>query len=90
MTTRTARRTVTFTRPFRLEGIAGVQSPGSYQVDTDEESIDNLSFIAWRRIGTSIHLTRDGAISVHRIDPVDLDASLLQDAGLTVRPASLD
>lgn len=90
MTIRTAHRTVTFTRPFKLDGVDGMQPAGSYQVDTDEESIDSLTFIAWRRVGTTIHLPRDGAVSAYRIDPVDLDVTLLHDAGLTVRPVSPD
>jgi fructose 1,6-bisphosphatase len=85
MTTRTSRKTVTFTRPFNLAGI-GPQAAGRYDVDTDEELIDDLSFLAWRRVSTVIHVRKDGALQVHRIDPAELDASLLRDAGLTMLP----
>lgn len=88
MTTRTARKTVTFTRPFNLTGIDGVQPAGAYDVYTDDELIDDLSFLAYRRVATMIHLRRGGATEVHRIDPVELDASLLRDRGLTVLPAA--
>jgi hypothetical protein len=87
MTTRTARKTVTFTRPFELAGV-GVQPAGAYEVDTDEELIDDLSFLAWRRVATMIHLRRDGAEQVYRVDPVELDANLLRDAGVTLLPAA--
>jgi hypothetical protein len=87
MTTRTARKTVTFTRPFQLAGIGGIQPAGAYEVDTDEELIDNLSFLAYRRVATMIHLRSEGATQLYRIDPVDLEASLLRDAGLTRLPA---
>ena len=88
MTTRTAHSTVTFTRPFVLVGIAGVQPPGTYGIDTDEETIDAVSFLAWRRVTTTIAIPRDGATSVWTIDPVDLEASLMRDAGLTLVPTS--
>ena len=45
MSTRTDHRTVTFTQPFHLDGIEGLQPPGAYLVDTDEETIDELSFV---------------------------------------------
>ena len=84
MTTRTTRQTVTFTKPFTLVGIDGIQPPGAHEIDTDEESIDRLSFLAWRRVATTITLRRHGAMQIYRIDPTDLEASLLRDAGLTM------
>jgi hypothetical protein len=78
--TRTARKTVTFAHPFALAGIDGVLPAGTYDVDTDEELIDGVSFLAWRRVATMIHVSRDGATQVHPIDPADLTASLLNDA----------
>ncbi|KAB2865976.1 MAG: hypothetical protein F9K43_16555 [Bauldia sp.] len=90
MTIRTTRKTVTFARPFSLAGIDGVNPAGAYEVDTDEEVIDNLSFLAYRRVATTIHLRRDGASQVHPIDPVDLDYRLLRDARPTVPPSPAD
>jgi hypothetical protein len=82
MTTRTERRTVTFTQPFQLAGVDGVQPPGSYVVETDEQTIDDLSFIAWRRTATMIHIQRNGTTQVFRVDPVELDDCLLREAGI--------
>jgi hypothetical protein len=90
MNTRTTRKTVTFTQPFHLAGVDGVQPPGTYEVDTEEEQIDSMTFLAWRRVTTTIVIARGGVTQLHCIDPVDLDASLLRDAGLTVRPAGRD
>jgi hypothetical protein len=56
VTTGPARKTVTFTRPFNLTGIDGVQPAGAYEVFTDEELIDDLSFVAYRRVATAMHL----------------------------------
>src|SRR5665213_1644925 len=86
MTTRTTRRTVTFTKPFALVGIDGLQPPGVHEINTDEESIDGLSFLAWRRVATTISLHWLGTTQIYRIDPVDLEAALLHDAGLTLVP----
>ena len=80
MTIRTTTRQATFTRPFSLGGIDGALPPGTYAVDTDEETIDSLSFIAWRRIATSIHGVRDGTTEIWPVDPADLDEALRHDA----------
>jgi hypothetical protein len=56
MTSRTTQTTVRFLSPFLLPGFAVSQPCGEYRVDHDEESIEGLSRLAWRRIGTFIHL----------------------------------
>ena len=87
MTSRTTRRTVTFKRPFVLGGVDGTQPPGTYDVDTDEESLDSRSLLAYRRVATFIQVRRDGGTQVFRIDPTELDDALRRDAGLTGGPA---
>ena len=87
MTTRTTSKTVTFAHPFTLEGIEGVVPAGSYVVDTDEETIDSVSFVAWRRTTTLIHVPVGGATQTYAIDPEDLEASLFTDASAAVEPA---
>jgi hypothetical protein len=86
MTIRTTRRKVTFSRPFTLHDIDGVQPAGTYEVETDEEPIGDRDVLAYHRVATTIHLHRDGVTRVYRIDPVELEASLLRDAGLAVTP----
>ncbi len=54
MTTRTRRETINFKHPFRIKGIDRLLSPGGYEVVTDEEQIEGLSFPAFRRIATMI------------------------------------
>ena len=87
VTKRTTRKTVTFRRPFDLSGVGGVE-PGTYDVDTDEESIDSLSILAYRRVATFIQIHRNGDTQVFPIDPVELDTALMRDAGLTVAQES--
>jgi hypothetical protein len=54
MTIRTQRRTVVFSHPFQLKGIGRALPPGDYEVVTDEELIEGLSFAVYRRISTAI------------------------------------
>lgn len=87
MTTRTIRKTVTFTQPFHLSGIEGDLPPGTYAVDTDEEQIDSMTMVAWRHVATTISLVRGATTQRHPVDRVDLEARLLRDSGLTVLAA---
>ncbi len=47
---RKSQRVATFVKPFRVSGLDGVQPPGSYSVELEEELIDGLSFPAYRRV----------------------------------------
>jgi hypothetical protein len=80
MTTRTIERTVTFMRPFAIGKGSETYPPGKYLVQTDEEMIPDVSFTAWRRIVTMIHLRSNGAMQALIIDPAELESSLARDA----------
>jgi len=54
MTIRSRRETVTFRHPFRIKGVDRLLSAGAYEVITDEETIEGLSFASFRRIATMI------------------------------------
>jgi hypothetical protein len=54
MTIRSRRETVTFRHPFRIKGIDRLLTAGAYEVITDEEMIEGLSFASFRRIATMI------------------------------------
>jgi hypothetical protein len=54
VTVRSRRETVTFNQPAQIEGIARVLPAGVYDVVTDEEMIEGLSFACYRRIATII------------------------------------
>jgi hypothetical protein len=54
MTTRSRRETVHFQHPFRIKGIDRLLAPGAYEVITDEEMIEGLSFPSFRRVATMI------------------------------------
>lgn len=84
MTTRTTTKTVTFTRPFRLGGFDNELPAGAYEIETDEELVEGISFPVYRRILTVIHLHtlpgHPGQTQTVTIDPDDLDAALQRDA----------
>lgn len=54
MTIRTRRETVTFLHPARIKGVDRILAAGSYEILTDEEMIEGLSFPSYRRVATMI------------------------------------
>jgi hypothetical protein len=82
MTTRTSRKTVTFRTPFLLAGLDEVQPAGTYVIETDEVLLDMVSFPAYQRVETFMHLLEDapGVVRTMAIDPADLAAALARDA----------
>ena len=82
MSIRTTTKTVTFTRSFWLKGVDRTLPPADYRVVTDEESIEGLSFPAYRRISTAIFVPAPSgsAVEMVTVDPLDLEAALEQDA----------
>jgi hypothetical protein len=77
---------VTFRKAFLLKGVDRMLPPGDYRVDTDEELIDGLSFMAWKRSATTIHLPGRchpaGWSEAVIIDPQDLQKAQDGDAAL--------
>ena len=84
MSVRTSHKTVTFTRPFTLSSFDEAQAAGTYTVETEEEALPGLSFLAWRRVATLIYLpSRPGGAFVEQvvsIDPLELEAAQERDA----------
>lgn len=74
---------MTFSRPFTLGGFDEELPAGAYSVETDEELLEGISFPAYRRILTLIHLhakpNHPGVTQTVTIDPNDLDAALKRD-----------
>lgn len=87
MTIRSSQTVVTFQHPFFLDGVDGTCPAGSYIVETEEELIETLSFVAFRRVSTTISLPSVGTASLKRqivaIDPEALAAAQKRDAGLS-------
>ena len=87
MTTRSRRETVRFKHPFRIKGIDRLLAPGAYEVITDEEMIEGLSFASYRRVATMITVPAEGvrgAMEMLSIGSVDLaDAQRLDASAAT-------
>jgi hypothetical protein len=83
MTRRTTQTSVRFSSAFDLPGFDQRQPAGDYRVDFDEEQIEGTSRLAWRRVGTFIHLpaiaTQASIRQTVPIKPADLDAALQKD-----------
>jgi len=87
LTIRTTRTTVSFSHPFTLRNLDGVQPAGEYVALVDDEMIEGLSRIAYRRLVTlqtpamsdSQRSTRSFSIS-----QTDLDAALMKDRHQTI------
>jgi hypothetical protein len=86
MSMRTTRKTVIFSNPFSLESVGRVLPAGDYEVVTDEELIEGLSFPVYRRVApmmlvpTQSHL---GAVEMLTIDPRSLAEAIDRDAATT-------
>jgi hypothetical protein len=83
MDERVTSTTVTFLHPFSLN-VVGELPAGSFTIETVEEPIPGLSFLAYRRVSTAIVLSADGGLSrqVVPIDPQELDAAKARDAAV--------
>ena len=75
MTIRSRRETVTFKHPFRIRGIDRLLPAGSYEVITDEEMIEGLSFAAFRRVATMITIPAETGRAVEMISIGSIDLS---------------
>jgi len=56
MAVRTTETMVTFKHPFTLTSLDGRQPAGTYRLVLDEEEILGLSFLAFRRTATMLHI----------------------------------
>ena len=75
MTIRSRREVVTFKHTFQIRGVDRQLPAGDYEVITDEEMIEGLSFAAFRRVATLINVpaaTPPGSTEMISIGSVDL------------------
>ena len=87
MTTRSRRETLHFKHPFRIKGVDRQLAPGAYEVITDEEMIEGISFPCFRRIATMIMIPgvtpRRSVMEMISISSVDLADAQRIDASMT-------
>jgi hypothetical protein len=86
MTERLTHKSVTFAHPFSLNGVEGTFPPGTYAIEVTEEQLEGLSYVAYRRLTTTIELPGSNTALISRqlveIQPADLEAALARDAGI--------
>jgi hypothetical protein len=78
MTTRSRKETMVFTHPFCVKGIDRTLPEGTYEIISEEELIEGLSFPCYRRVGTYIvapaappHQTSTEMILISALDLAD-------------------
>jgi hypothetical protein len=76
MNTRVIRRFVSFPTPFQLKGMEEARPAGIYEITTEEETIGDFMYEAYRRISTTIYLPpRSGDYGMGKFiatDPAEL------------------
>ena len=76
---------MTFARPFKLTGVRKPFAAGTYDVETEEEQLDGVSFPAFRRLQT--YLTQRGtassspALTTHVVDLDELTRACEEQQG---------
>ena len=92
MTMRTTRKIVTFRHPFLVEGVDRTLPAGEYEVITDEELIEGLSFPVFRRLSTMMYVPAQShpgsSIEMVTFDPDALQAAQDRDAEAATPPAA--
>lgn len=87
MTERTTETKITFMHPFLLQQLLQPLAAGTYRVTTDEEEIGGLSFVAYQRTSTMLHIPAIGAsvgtLQYLKVNPEELEAALIKDASET-------
>lgn len=82
MVTRMRAGTVTFARPFFLQKVNRELPAGSYDIETDEESLDDVASLSFRRVEIRLFVPRIVGRSdpeMWTIKPQDLDIVLATD-----------
>jgi hypothetical protein len=79
MTMRSRRETITFRHPFRIKGIDRMLQAGAYEIITDEEMIEGVSFASFRRVATMI-MVPGAAPRASSMEMISISATDLTDA----------
>jgi hypothetical protein len=83
MTNRISKQLVTFRSPFYLDSLEDEWPAGNYTIETEEEPLDSPSFLAFRRVCTTmiVHTKHRGRTQTTFvvIDPADLAAAQARD-----------
>jgi hypothetical protein len=88
MSIRTSETTVTFDHPFRMADADELLPAGTYRVIVDEEELPTATFVAYRRVATTLMTPRIEAPQHRRVallvSQSELEAALMKDRQQTV------
>ncbi|GGB62347.1 hypothetical protein GCM10011316_37850 [Roseibium aquae] len=79
MSARSTRSTVKFFHPFSLNGQSEVLPAGDYEIIVEEELLESMSFLAYRKTATYLIVTGHGRTEMREISGDDLEAVLSRD-----------
>lgn len=82
MTSPTTMSTVTFDYPFTIAGCSDERPAGNYEITTEENLLQNLSFTAYRRTATHLRIEElkgTGHTEMRPTDPSNLELALSLD-----------
>ncbi len=83
MNTRFSKSVVTFSHPFHMSGYSDELPKGDYEVIVEEELLQGLSFLAYRRTGTYLTVQGKGSHAgnseTREITEKDLESALNRD-----------
>ena len=83
MSARTVESTVTFVNEFNLSHLDGPKPAGTYRLVIIDEEVPGLSFVAYRRTYTMLHVPAlgcgEGKTQVFSVDKEELEAALKAD-----------
>jgi hypothetical protein len=80
MPLRVISRIVRFRSDFLLSGVGSPLPPGEYQIDDDEEIIEGLSWLAYRRVSTFIRVPSLSYPDQRKVQYVPVDPAELRAA----------
>jgi hypothetical protein len=88
MAVRTTETSVTFRRPFMLDAFDNPQPAGAYRLVIDDEEIEGLTFLAYRRTATMLHIPVASASfsldDVYFVTASELAAAMEADARISL------
>jgi hypothetical protein len=79
MNTRSTRSTVKIFHPFTLRGQSEVLPAGDYDILVEEELLQDMNFLAYRKTATFLIVARKGKTEMREISGKDLEAVLKRD-----------
>jgi hypothetical protein len=79
-----------FSNPFSLEDVGRILPAGNYEIITDEELIEGLSFPVYRRVATTMLVpakSYQDSVEMVTVDPLKLAAAQDRDTAATSNKA---